>query len=207
MLAVWIVASGVLQIRDRLRSAAASGKSGVLQVPRAFWGMQLAHIGIAVFVIGVTLVKGYETEKDVAMAPGDTVQVGGYTARLIGVKGAMGPNYRAAVGDVELSKDGQVLRTLHPEKRAYFSSAMPMTEAAIDTGLLGDLYVSLGEPVSQTGVDGAWGVRIYVKPFIDWIWLGAFLMALGGFIAVADRRYRIAVARRPLPAASAARAA
>jgi cytochrome c-type biogenesis protein CcmF len=188
MLAVWIVSSGVLQIRDRLRNASASG---IGSVPRAFWGMQLAHLGIAVFVIGVTLVKGYETEKDVRMAPGDTVQVGGYTARLIGVKGAMGPNYRSAMGDVELSKDGQVLRMLHPEKRAYFSSAMPMTEAAIDTSVFRDVYVSLGEQIGEQDGSGAWSVRVHYKPFVVWIWGGCLLMGLGGLLAATDRRYRL----------------
>ncbi|MCX7171438.1 MAG: heme lyase CcmF/NrfE family subunit, partial [Proteobacteria bacterium] len=119
MLAIWILASGVVQIRERFR------RSGM--PPRSFWGMQLAHLGIAVFVIGVTLVKGYETEKDVRMAPEDTVEVGGYTIRLLGVKEATGPNYRASVGSVELSRDGKLLRMMYPEKRAYFSSAMPMT--------------------------------------------------------------------------------
>ena len=183
MLAVWIVASAVVQIRERFRS------SGM--PPRSFWGMQLAHLGIAVFVIGVTLVKGYETEKDVRMAPQDTVDVGGYTVRLLGVKDAVGPNYRASVGEVELSKDGKLLRTMHPEKRNYFSSAMPMTEAAIDTGLTRDVYVSLGEPVGVADGTGAWSVRVHHKPFVDWIWGGCLLMALGGLVAASDRRYRI----------------
>ncbi|MDO8788250.1 MAG: heme lyase CcmF/NrfE family subunit [Sulfuritalea sp.] len=185
LLAVWIIASGVAQIRDRYRSAA--GK----RVPRAFWGMQLAHIGVAVFVIGVTLVKGYETEKDVRMAPNDTVQVGGYTLRLLGVRGAMGPNYRAAVGDLELSTDGKVLRMIHPEKRAYFSSTMPMTEAAIDSNVFRDIYVSLGESLGGQDGIGAWSVRVHYKPFVGWIWGGCLLMALGGLVAVSDRRYRL----------------
>ncbi|MDD5175996.1 MAG: heme lyase CcmF/NrfE family subunit [Sterolibacterium sp.] len=183
LLAIWICVSAIVQIRERFQ------KSG--NPPPAFWGMQLAHLGIAVFVIGVTLVKGYETEKDVRMAPDDTVEVGGYTIRLLGVKDAMGPNYRASVGDLELSKDGKLLRTLHPEKRAYFSSAMPMTEAAIDTGFTRDVYVSLGEPVGVEDGSGAWSVRVHHKPFVDWIWGGCLLMALGGLVAASDRRYRL----------------
>jgi len=186
LLAVWIVASGVVQIRERLKREG-SGKN----VPRAFWGMQLAHLGVAVFVIGVTLVKGYESEKDVRMAPGETVEVGGYTFRLLGVKEAMGPNYRASVGDVELSKDGKLLRTMRPEKRAYFSSSMPMTEAAIDTGFTRDVYVSLGEPVGVEDGSGAWSVRVHHKPFVDWIWGGCLVMAFGGLLAASDRRYRL----------------
>jgi cytochrome c-type biogenesis protein CcmF len=154
----------------------------------AFWGMHVAHFGIAVFVIGVAMVGGYQEEKDVRMEPGDTVQVGGYGFRLVGVKSAPGPNYRASVGTVELSKDGRVLKTMYPEKRQYFSSQMPMTEAAIDAGFARDVYVSLGEPLDNAG---AWSVRVYYKPFVDWIWGGCLLMALGGVVAMLDRRYRL----------------
>jgi cytochrome c-type biogenesis protein CcmF len=181
LLAVWIVSSGVFQIIDRTKTGRPSS---------AFWGMQLAHFGIAVFVIGVSMVGGYQDEKDVRMEPGDTVHVGGYGFRLMGVTEAPGPNYRASVGSVEVSKDGRVLKTLHPEKRNYFSSQMPMTEAAIDAGFTRDVYVSLGEPLDQMG---AWSVRVYYKPFVDWIWGGALLMGLGGFIAMLDRRYRLRV--------------
>jgi cytochrome c-type biogenesis protein CcmF len=143
-----------------------------------------------VFVIGVAMVGGYQEEKDVRMEPGDTVQVGGYGFRLVGVKSAPGPNYRASVGTVELSRDGKVVKTMHPEKRNYFSSQMPMTEAAIDAGFTRDVYVSLGEPLDNAG---AWSVRVYYKPFVDWIWGGCLLMGLGGIIAMLDRRYRLRV--------------
>jgi len=186
LLAVWIVAGSVVQIRERLKTGGV-GKSA----SRSFWGMHLAHIGVAVFVIGVTMVKGYESEKDVRMAPGDTVEVGGYMVRLLGVRDTVGPNYRASVGDLELSRDGKLLRHLHPEKRAYFSSSMPMTEAAIDTGFTRDVYVSLGEPVGIQDGSGAWSVRVHLKPFVDWIWGGCLLMALGGLVAISDRRYRL----------------
>ncbi|HUW38042.1 MAG TPA: heme lyase CcmF/NrfE family subunit [Rhodocyclaceae bacterium] len=179
LLAVWIAAATATDIKSRLKSGS--------RPPLAFWGMHLAHIGVAVFVIGVTLVKGYETERDVRMAPGDTVKVGSYTVRLLGIQDATGPNYNAKVGELQLSKDGRVLRMLRPEKRTYFSSAMPMTDAAIDTGFTRDVYVSLGEPVGG----GAWAVRVHYKPFVDWIWGGCLLMALGGLIAISDRRYRL----------------
>ena len=179
LLAVWILSSGVFQIIDRMKTGKPSA---------TFWGMQVAHLGIAVFVIGVAMVGGYQEEKDVRMEPGDTVQVGGYSLRLLGVKDAPGPNYRAAVGTVEMSKDGRVLKNLYPEKRSYFSSQMPMTEAAIDAGFTRDVYVSLGEPLDDKG---AWSVRVYYKPFVDWIWGGCLLMGFGGFIAMLDRRYRL----------------
>ena len=181
LLAVWITSSGVFQIIERMKTGTPAA---------AFWGMQVAHFGIAVFVIGVAMVGGYQEEKDVRMEPGDTVQVGGYGFRLIEVKTAPGPNYRASVGAVELSKDGRVLKTMYPEKRQYFSSQMPMTEAAIDAGFTRDVYVSLGEPLDK---QGAWSVRVYYKPFVDWIWGGCLLMGLGGFIAMLDRRYRLRV--------------
>ena len=183
-LAFWIILGSLNQIYRQLKDTV-NWKS----TPVSFWGMHVAHIGIAVCVIGITMVKGYETEKDVRMAMGDTVSVGGFTFRLTGIRAESGPNYNADVGDVELIRDGKVLKILHPEKRTYFSSAMPMTEAAIDTNLTRDVYVSLGERL-EGGESPAWAMRVYHKPFITWIWGGCLLMALGGTMAALDRRYR-----------------
>jgi cytochrome c-type biogenesis protein CcmF len=196
LLAAWVASGSVVGIVERSHGSG----GGLLAQPRSWWGMHLAHIGIAAFVIGVTLVSAYQEEKDVRMEPDDTVSVGGYTFRFIGVREAMGPNYRAMVGEVELSKNGKVLRTMNPEKRAYLTSAMPMTEAAIEAGLARDLYVSLGEPINER----AWSVRVYYKPFVDWIWGGCLLMALGGAIALTDRRYRL---KKPVATAAAQGAA
>jgi cytochrome c-type biogenesis protein CcmF len=134
------------------------------------------------------------------MEIGDTVTVGGYAFTFNGVRQEKGPNYTALIGDFDLLKD-QVkvdrkhppikLRKMFPEKRIYVSSTMPMTEAAIDTGFLRDVYVSLGEPIDKSRPDAAWAVRVYYKPFVDWVWGGCVLMALGGLIAMSDRRYRI----------------
>jgi cytochrome c-type biogenesis protein CcmF len=157
--------------------------------------MQLAHFGLAVFVIGVALVSTYEDERDVRMAPNETVVVGGYTFTFIGVRHAEGPNYRTAIGTMELSKDGRMLRTLHPEKRNYNSSGMPMTEAAIDSGFTRDVYVSLGEPLGGNDGNEAWAVRVYYKPFVGWVWGGCLLMSIGGLFAASDRRYRLKVKR------------
>jgi len=189
-LAVWIVAALGVQLAERL-------KTGI--PPRAWWGMQLAHFGVAVFVVGVAMVGSYQEERDVRMAAGDTVSVGGYTFKFIGVRQAPGPNYTAAVGSVELSKDGRLLKTLFPEKRDYGPASMPMTEAAIDAGFTRDVYVSLGEALEDDKENGAWAVRVYYKPFVDWIWGGCLLMALGGLLAATDRRYRLK-ARKTLPA-------
>jgi cytochrome c-type biogenesis protein CcmF len=200
LLALWLVAATVVNVKERIRNLHGGLAARLASQPRGYWGMTLAHLGIAVFIVGVTLVKGYETERDVRMAVGDTVQVGGYTFRFDGVRDVPGPNYRASRGAVDVSRDGRSIETLHPEKRIYTAQQMPMTEAAIDTGPFGDIYVSLGDPVG----DGSWAVRVYHKPFVTWIWFGCILMALGGFIALTDRRYRIRAAREVGVASGAA---
>ncbi|MES2634540.1 MAG: heme lyase CcmF/NrfE family subunit [Pseudomonadota bacterium] len=153
---------------------------------RAEWGMWLAHGGIAVFIIGVVMVKNYEQERDVQARPGDTVTLSGYQFRFLGVQDVQGPNYQAARATVEVRRGDKLLATMHPEKRVYRVQQNPMTEAAIDTGLTRDLYVALGESLE----DGSWTLRVYIKPFVDWIWGGCLLMGLGGALAASDARYR-----------------
>jgi cytochrome c-type biogenesis protein CcmF len=201
LLAAWIAASSLLQLYEKTRNAAngASAWARLRSTPRAHYGMLLAHCGVAVFVVGVTLVKGYESEKDVRMEPGDTTEIGGYTFRFDGARNVQGPNYVAARATIKVTKNGRPVTTLHPEKRIYTVQNMPMTEAAIDPGFTRDLYVSLGDSVS----DSAWVVRVYHKPFIDWIWGGCILMALGGALAASDRRYRFALKQRAETYASA----
>ncbi len=188
LMAFWVIASVVASLIHRLRS---SGKEGLFAKlaaqSRSYYGMHAAHLGVAMFIIGVALVGGYETEKDVRMDIGDTVDVGGYTFRFNGVKKGPGPNYVADIGNVDVLRNGEKVRVLEPEKRVYNASGMAMTEAAIDTGIFRDLYVALGEPLEN----GAWIVRVYHKPFVDWIWFGCMLMALGGGLAITDRRYRL----------------
>jgi len=193
LLAAWVAASGVVQLYQKIRNAAGgtSAWARLRSTPRATYGMLLAHFGVAVFVTGVTLVKGYDSERDVRMEPGDTVELGGYTFRLDGVRDVQGPNYVAARAQIQVDKNGRAVTTLYPEKRIYTVQNMPMTEAAIDPGFTRDLYVSLGDEVSAT----AWIVRVQHKPFVDWIWGGCLLMALGGALAASDRRYRVAARR------------
>jgi len=178
LLAFWVITSGVLQI---IRQAKAGKPT------RSFIGMQVAHLGIAVFTIGVTMVGAYQEEKDVRMLAGESVSVGGYDIQLQGVRPVPGPNYKAMQGTFLLTRNGNLEATMYPEKRNYFSSTMPMTEAAIDASLTRDIYVSLGEELD----DKAWAVRVYYKPFVDWIWGGCVLMALGGLLAMSDKRYRM----------------
>jgi cytochrome c-type biogenesis protein CcmF len=198
LLALWIFASAAASLRARIVNSPRGSLTAALAANSpSYYGMLIAHIGVGVFIVGVTLVKGYEIERDVRLDPGETVAVGPYEFKFAGAKPAPGPNYRALIGTVEVRKDARLIETLSPEKRIYNASGQTMTIAAIDSGILGDIYVSLGEPATTDGSPGgAWGLRIYIKPFIDWIWAGAFLMALGGFLAVSDRRYRLAVRRR-----------
>ncbi len=188
LMSFWIIASLVVSLRQRL-SGEGEFLTRVRRQSLSYYGMQLAHLGVAVFIIGVTLVKGYETERDVRMNVGDTIMAGGYEFRFNGVSEVQGPNYVAGEGHVTVKKDDRLVAELHPEKRQYNVSGMPLTEASIQPGLFRDLYVSLGEPIPES--DGAWAVRIYIKPFVDWIWAGCLFMALGGILAVSDRRYRI----------------
>ena len=176
-LAIWIVLSALLTLRKSWRQS------------RSHYGMVTAHIGVAVFVVGVTLVKGYDAEKDVKMRIGDTVELNGYVFRLDEVSNVRGPNYVAARANMTVTRDGKAVTKLQPEKRIYTVQQMPMTEAAIDAGVTRDLYVSLGDALG----DGAWLVRVQVKPFVDWIWVGCLIMALGGLLAASDRRYRFAL--------------
>ncbi len=190
--AAWIVLSGLSHFTQRVR--ATRGTRGFVQAalgqPASFIGMHLAHLGVAVFIVGVSMVSSFEQEKDIKMGAGDVVEVAGYSFKFNGVRAVKGPNYEGAQGDFDLSVNSRFVRKMNPEKRNYFSSSMPMTEAAIDASLLRDVYVSLGEPINPDQPEGEWAVRVYYKPFVDWIWAGCFIMALGGLLAMLDRRYR-----------------
>ena len=200
LLAAWIVATTVVNVRERSRGVRGGIVAQLRRQPRSYWGMIVAHLGIAVFIVGVTLVKGYQIERDVRMNVGDTVTVGAYTLRFDGTTEATGPNYRAERGGFDVARNGEHVTTLKPEKRLYNAGGMPMTESAIRTTLTGDLYVSLGEPVDG----GAWSVRVYHKPFVTWIWGGCLLMAFGGLLALSDRRYRVALERDAIVSGGAA---
>jgi cytochrome c-type biogenesis protein CcmF len=203
VLAFWIFSSVVVNLRDRLSKTKGDGLlARIGSLPKAYLGMNVAHLGVGVFIIGVTMVKTYEVEKDVRMEIGDTVTMADYTFRFDGVTEIEGPNYTANRGQVLVTRGGSTETVLFPEKRTYHVQTMPMTEAAINTGLVRDLYVSLGEPVGN----GAWAVRIYYKPFVDWIWGGCLIMALGGVLAISDRRYRLAFRKERETEASAAKA-
>ena len=187
-LALWIGFSLLRDLVQRLRNRQ-SKLAGLSQQPRAWWGMMLAHAGIAVVTIGVVISSVYSVERDLRLAPGDTVDIGPYQFRFQRLREVDGPNFHSTRALFEVRDGDEIVAKLRPEKRTYTASRQSMTEASIDPGLTRDLYVAMGEPLN----DGAWAIRVYYKPFVRWIWLGGVLMAFGGVLAVTDRRYRIAV--------------
>ena len=182
-LSLWIVITGGRDLLTKGR------KLGFGRLSRSYMGMQLAHFGLAVCIIGVAFTSIYSEQRDVRMAPGDSVELGGYRFQFDGIQEVMGPNFKAEEGQITVYKADKQVYLLQPQKRVYLARRQSMTEAAIQTGFTRDLYVALGEPLG----DGAWAVRVHYKAFVIWIWMGGLLMALGGFLAVTDRRYRIKV--------------
>jgi len=177
----WLMAGSLAWPLRRLRGGKGEGFS------RSETAMTLAHFGVGVFLVGVSLTGAISSEEILRMQPGDRVQLGGYEFQFEGTHTVEGPNYMADEGSFIVRRDGQVVTQMHPQKRRYAGGGQIMTEAAIDPGLTRDLYISLGEPLDDTGT--AWAVRLYHKPFVRWIWLGALFMAAGGFLAAIDQRY------------------
>ena len=189
VLSAWIVVTSVLEVMQRIDGLKdASLLIKLTKLTPSHWGMVLGHLGFAVTLIGITLVSNYETERDVRMVPGETVTLGGYDFQFNRVEERNGPNYNASVGIFDVYQDGEKVVHLEPEKRLYLVQRMPMTEAGIHTTFTQDLFIAMGEPLDV----GAWAVRVYIKPFVIWIWGGAAIMALGGVFSISDRRYRMA---------------
>ncbi len=181
----WVILSMLSDLRYRLRNAQTL-RSGLGKLSLSYQGMLVAHIGVAISILGVGLNTIYSDQRDLLMAPGKVVEQGGYEYHFDGVVQVKGPNYVAEEGRIRIFKDGEYYTELKPQKRRYFSSGQVMTEAAIDVGFWRDLYIALGEPLE----DDAWAVRLHYKPFVRWIWLGAIFMSIGGLLAIADKRYR-----------------
>jgi len=209
LLVFWIAVTVFQNFWSRLRPSEGSGFLTKLRTTsRSYYGMQLAHLGVAVFIAGVTVVTSYQTEKDVKMNVGDTVNVGGYDFQLRNLAQLQGPNYQAVRADIEVTRNGAPVAMLHPEKHAYTVAQSVTSETAIDRSIFRDLYVALGDQIDNR----AWTVRVYHKPLVNWIWGGALLMALGGAFAVSDRRYALAArkesqetaATKPEPVATVA---
>ncbi len=184
----WVLFWMVIDIRDKTKNAD-NIFSGLRKLRLSYWGMQTAHMGVLIASIGVAFTSSLSVETDVALGVGDSVNVQGYDFQVNDFKEVQGSNFDAIQARVDISKEGRAVATLYPEKRTYVVSMMPMTEASIDARLMRDLYVALGEPISEES--NQWAVRIYVKPLIRWIWLGAIIMAIGSALSIFDKRYRI----------------
>ncbi|MGE0799308.1 MAG: heme lyase CcmF/NrfE family subunit [Lautropia sp.] len=199
-IALWVILASLALWLERLREAGGEGTGLVDRIralPAGFYGMLLAHVGVGVFVIGVACVNTLQQEADHALAPGESMTLGDYRFTLLGTGEVDGPNYRATRGRIEVARGGGPARLMQPEKRHYPSTDATMTEAAIASGLTRDIYVSLGDHLP----DGRWTIKAWIKPFVDWIWGGCLLMAIGGFVALSDRRYRAAQRHAGQPAA------
>ena len=184
----WVLFWMVVDFKDKTKNAPSFFK-GLGQLRLSYWGQQTAHIGVIIAVIGVAFTSTLSIERDVALGENDTVHVQGYDFEVKDFHEVRGSNFDGVQAQVEVTKNGRKVTTLYPEKRTYVISMMPMTEAAIDASLMRDVYVALGEPIAEDS--NKWAVRIYVKPLIRWIWLGAIIMALGGLLSMLDSRYRI----------------
>lgn len=194
ILSLWVLIFIILDIKDKLKHHKGGIFSGLAKLSPSYWGMQIAHIGVIVCMMGVAATSSMSIEKDVAMTVGDSVHVQGYDFYLQEFEMIQGVNYDATQATIIVRQHGQQIAVLYPQKRDYVVSMMPMTEVGIRPSLFNEMYVALGEPIStQTGqVDmNTWAVRVYVKPMVRWIWLGAIIMAVGAFIAILDKRYRI----------------
>ena len=185
--AVWIVVVSLMPIIRSLRR-----EKGTAGITRSVLGMSVAHLGLGLFVIGVTVVSAFGVESDRALSPGDSVEVAGYEFAMKDLRNVQGPNFSAIEAEVEIRKGGNYVATVRPQKRQYLVQKSWMTEAGIRPGLDKDLFVALGDQLGN----GGWSVRIQYKPLIRFIWLGTLVMALGGLIAVSDRRYRVKVRER-----------
>lgn len=183
--AVWVFAVTLIDLWHKARHSR-SLLSGLARLKGSYYGMVIAHLGIAVCVVGAGMTSLYSVQRDIRMEPGDVAQVAGYQFEFRGMREVQGPNYFADQASIVVTKNDRYINELTPEKRRYVASGQTMTEAAIDGRLMRDLYVALGEPLKGD----AWAIRVYVKPFVRWIWLGGLLISIGGLLAVLDKRYR-----------------
>ncbi|WP_375691242.1 heme lyase CcmF/NrfE family subunit [Pseudooceanicola sp. LIPI14-2-Ac024] len=194
-LGAWLVAGAIRDLWSR------TGRGGdrlrrLGRLPGADWGKAVAHAGLGVTMAGIAAMLAWQVEDIRVVQEGESFDIAGYTITLNAVREVEGPNFRSTTADVTLSRDGRAIATMHPEKRFYQVARMPTTEAALDNGILRDLYVVIGDPQDA----GGWAMRSYYKPLANWIWGGAILMALGGLLSLTDRRFRVAAGARKAPA-------
>lgn len=198
-LALWILLSAVRDIKNKVANKKTLS-AGLASLPLSYYGMQLAHLGVATMIVGAALTSVYSTEKSVLLSPGERMNLGGFAFEFVGAKPITGPNFRGMEATLEVYRGEEFLRELHPERRLYLASGTPSTEMAIDAGFWRDLFVTLGEEKGAA----AWSMTIYVKPFVRWVWLGAIFMCLGGVVAAGDKRYRRALEKHAVKKQAAA---
>jgi cytochrome c-type biogenesis protein CcmF len=202
VIAFWIMSALIVDLKNKTKHAS-SIFAGAKRLTRSYWAMQFAHLGFAITIIGVSLTSTYSSERDVRMAVGESFSQGGYEFTFLGSKVVQGPNYIADRGEVIVSRSGEELLRLRPEKRRYTAGDQVMTEAAIDPSITRDIYVAMGDALN----DGAWSVRVHIKPFVRWIWFGAIFMCIGAILSITDKRYkRKLVVKAPASAALATEA-
>ncbi|NNL34667.1 MAG: heme lyase NrfEFG subunit NrfE, partial [Silicimonas sp.] len=193
-LGAWLVFGAAVDLWTKTGSNLFAKVGRALRLPRADWGRVVAHAGLGVTIFGIAAMTAWQIEDIRVAKEGEAFDVGAYTVTLEDVRRVEGPNYISTMADIRLSRDGREV-VLSPEKRVYPVANMPTTEAAIDNGVFRDLYVVIGDPQA----DGGWAVRTYIKPFANWIWAGAIIMALGGGLSLSDRRFRVAAGARKTP--------
>jgi cytochrome c-type biogenesis protein CcmF len=191
MMALWVILLTLLELHERATHRHGFWR-GLTLLSRSHWGMVFGHLGVAVTVIGIAFSQNYSVERDVRMKRGDSLEIHDYHFTFRGIDDLIGPNYRGGAGVIDVTHHGKPEATLRAEKRYYSVARTTMTQAAINAGLMRDLYAALGEELP----DGAWAVRIYYKPFMRWVWFGGLMMALGGVLGVLDPRYRMSKKRQ-----------
>ena len=195
VIAYWVIFTLLIDVRSKVNNKTLK-IAALMKLPKSYWAMQLAHLGVVVTLIGIALVATFSEERDIRMVPGDKASIAEYTFEFRGAKKFIGPNYQGDVGSVLVTKNGEFFAELKPEKRVYTARGSMMTEADIDAGLFVDIFVALGEPLAN----GAWAVRLQYKPFMRWVWLGGLLMMIAGLLTAFDRRYRMKKVTHSVPA-------
>lgn len=195
-LGAWVVFGALTDLWARTgREAVAARFARLSRLPRADWGKATAHMGLGVTIFAVAAMNAWKIEDIRVVQEGESFPLGAYEVRLDRVEEVQGPNYVSTMGTMTVTRGGALVAVLNPEKRVYPVAGMPTTEAAIDYGFVRDLYLVLGDRQKS----GGWAVRSYIEPFANWLWAGAFLMALGGGLSLSDRRYRVAAGARKVP--------
>tara|TARA_Y100001934_G_C12379219_1_gene791256 strand:- start:3326 stop:5323 length:1998 start_codon:yes stop_codon:yes gene_type:complete len=193
-LAIWVFVGVLVELSERIRLFRVPIYQSIqrlLIIPRSSWGMSIAHTGLAILVTGLVVASNWETKLEKIMMPGDVISLSGYEFKMLSIGEVEGPNYTSRQAEFKVEKDGKLITLLYPEKRYYPVQDMPTTEAAIHGTWLADLYLVLGDPSGE-----GTAVRAHHNPLVPWIWSGAAILVVGGFVSLTDRRHRVGAPRR-----------